>query len=169
MQQHGKRSRLQRTGIIQKCVWAVIEAGKPVKGNVLGKSGKAGAIDTIWRDRDALFAAFLAANDKVEFGLSLPWIGNITKWHLAKNMGVDCAKPDVHLERVASHYGTTPAALCADLALATGDRIATVDLAVMNLPGGPLTNLQDRQNTAFAGARTVKYISSFMRIVWLAR
>jgi len=116
--------------IISKRVWATIAAGKPVTGNVLGKSGKAGAIDTIWRDRAALFAKFQASNDKVEFCKSLPWIGDITKWHLAKNYGVDCAKPDVHLERVAAHYGTTPATLCADLAAATGDRVATVDVVI---------------------------------------
>lgn len=116
--------------IISRRVWAAINAGLPVKGNVLGKSGKADAIDTIWRDREKLFAAFNAVNDKVTFCQSLPWIGVITKWHLAKNCGVDCAKPDVHLERVAAHYQTTTAALCADLAAKTGDRVATVDLVI---------------------------------------
>jgi hypothetical protein len=116
--------------IIQARVWGAINEGRPVKGNVLGKSGKADAIDTIWRDRESLFAAFLTANDKVEFCRSLPWIGDITKWHLAKNFGVDCAKPDVHLVRVATHYGTTAAALLAGLAAVTGDRIATVDLVI---------------------------------------
>ena len=116
--------------IIQHRVWATIRAGKPVKGNVLGKSGKAAAIDTIWRDRDELFLAFQMANDKVEFARSIPWIGNVTKWHVAKNLGVDCAKPDIHLERVASHYQTMPDALCVALAAATGDRVATVDVVI---------------------------------------
>jgi len=116
--------------IIQHRVWATIRAGKPVKGNVLGKSGKAAAIDTIWRDLDELFLAFQMANDKVEFARSLPWIGIVTKWHIAKNLGVDCAKPDIHLERVASHYQTTPDALCAVLAAATCDRVATVDVVI---------------------------------------
>ena len=116
--------------IIQHQVWATIRAGKPVKGNVLGKSGKAAAIDTIWCDRDELFLAFQMANDKVEFARSIPWIGNVTKRHVAKNLGVDCAKPDIHLERVASHYQTTPDALCAVLAAATGDRVATVDVVI---------------------------------------
>jgi hypothetical protein len=116
--------------IIQQRVWAAIEAGKPVKGNVLGKSGKATAIDVVWRGRDRFFQAFQDANNKVDFARSLPWIGDITKWHLAKNLGVDCAKPDVHLERVAAHYHTTPSNLCASLASATGDRIATVDLVI---------------------------------------
>ena len=97
---------------------------------VLGKSGKAVAIDTIWRNRDELFLAFQMANDKVEFARCLPWIGNVTKWHVAKNLGVDCAKPDIHLERVASQYQTTPEALCGELAVATGDRVATADVVL---------------------------------------
>lgn len=116
--------------VIQSRVLAVIDAGKPVTGNVLGKSGKAPAIDYIWSARVRLFRDFLEAVNKVEFCRSLPWIGDITKWHLAKNLGVDCAKPDVHLARVARHYATTPAELCAGLAAATGDRIATVDLVI---------------------------------------
>lgn len=116
--------------VIQDRVWAVIAAGKTVNGNVLGKSGKAAAIDAIWRDKNRLFRDFCEAPNKVEFCRSIPWIGDITKWHLAKNLGVDCAKPDVHLERVARHYGTTPGALCADLAVVVGDRIATVDLVI---------------------------------------
>lgn len=34
----------------------------------------------------------------------LPWIGDVTKYHLAKNIGLaDVAKPDVHLEWCATH------------------------------------------------------------------
>jgi hypothetical protein len=116
--------------LIQDRVWAAINAGRPVKGNVLGASGKAAAVDSIWQNRAAMFAAFTAANDKVEFCQSIPWIGPITKWHAAKNLGVDCAKPDIHLERVAAFYETTPAELCAALWAASGDRIATVDLVI---------------------------------------
>lgn len=115
--------------IIQGKVWPEIRAGRSVS-TVFGHKGKAAAIDHIWKERNALFAAFQVANDKVEFCRSLPWIGEITCFHLAKNLGGDCAKPDVHLVRVANHYGTTPDALCAGLAAATGDRIATVDYVI---------------------------------------
>lgn len=114
---------------ISEKVWGAIHSGKAVR-SVFGHDGKAAAIETIWRDREELFQAFDLANDKVEFCHRLPWIGNITKWHLAKNYGVDCAKPDVHLERLAKHYQTTTANLCAGLAAASGDRIATVDLVI---------------------------------------
>lgn len=114
---------------IEAKVWHAIKNDLPV-AVVFGHKGKAAAIDTIWRDRQRLFAAFNAADDKVEWCATLPWIGQITKWHLAKNFGVDCAKPDIHLSRLAAHYKTTPAKLCADLAAITGDRIATVDLVI---------------------------------------
>ena len=58
---------------------------------------------------------------------SLPWIGKITKFHLAKNFGVRRRQPDVHLQRLAEQ-GVTPHELCADLAVKTGYRIATIDL-----------------------------------------
>jgi hypothetical protein len=90
--------------------------------------GKATAIDRIWRDREDLFAKYGAADDKLAFCAGLPWIGQITKWHLAKNFGLDCAKPDVHLQRLAGHHDTSVERLCADLAAVTGYRAATIDL-----------------------------------------
>lgn len=103
---------LQRTGAVRR---------------VFGHPGKAKAIGTIWRDRDKLFAAYLAANDKVEFCQSLPWIGPVTSHHLAKDLGVNVAKPDVHLVRLARRDKTTVARMCATLARQTGYRLATVD------------------------------------------
>lgn len=96
--------------------------------NKFGHSGKSSAIDAIWSDRNDLFARYMAADNKVEFCASLPWIGGITKYHLAKNFGAQVAKPDVHLQRLADHEGVTPQALCERLADASGYRIATVDV-----------------------------------------
>ena len=42
---------------------------------------------------------------KLEFLDSLPHIGAITKYHLAKNIGLNFAKPDVHLTRLAQSFG----------------------------------------------------------------
>lgn len=104
-----------------------ISLGKPVM-EVFGHVGKAGAIEAIWASRIELFAAYLSAVDKVAFCESLPWIGGITKYHLAKNFGADVAKPDVHLQRLADREGVTAQALCERLAAATGYRAATVDV-----------------------------------------
>lgn len=106
---------------------ALIESGKPVIGNILGKSGKAAAIDKIWNERDRFYTEYIAASDKVAYAQSIPWIGGITCYHLVKNFGADVAKPDVHLQRLADHEGVTPQELCEQLAADTGYRIATID------------------------------------------
>lgn len=114
---------------IYKRVMEAIDRGDSAS-TAFGHVGKAAAIDTIWRDRHTLFGRYLVADDKVEFCASLPWIGNITKYHLAKNFGANVAKPDVHLQRLADREGTTAQALCERLAAATGYRAATVDVVL---------------------------------------
>ena len=50
---------------------------------------------------------------------------------LAKNLGVDTAKPDRHLVRVAEATGyASPASLCEHLARMVGDTVAVVDLVI---------------------------------------
>lgn len=108
-------------------VSAALAVGNRVS-EVFGHKGKVAAIEALWRDRDTAFAAYMAAPDKIAHLGGLPWIGNITKYHCAKNFGVDCAKPDVHLQRLADLHATTPQDLCAALAAETGLKVATVDL-----------------------------------------
>lgn len=93
-----------------------------------GHKGKATAIDLIWSTREELLVGYLSATDKVEFCGSLPWIGGITKYHLAKNFGADVAKPDVHLQRLAEHFSSTPQAMCEHLGQLRGLKARTVDL-----------------------------------------
>lgn len=104
-----------------------LSLGLPV-ADVFGHPGKTRAIETIWAQRDELYRSYNAAEDKVAFCATLPWIGGITKYHLAKNFGADVAKPDVHLQRLADREGTTAQSLCERLAAATGYRAATVDV-----------------------------------------
>jgi hypothetical protein len=103
-----------------------LKAGTAVR-EVFGHPGKAAAIETIWRDREALFLGYCASTDRLAFLETLPWIGGITKYHLAKNFGLQYAKPDVHLQRLADREGCTPQALCERLASASGLKVATVD------------------------------------------
>jgi hypothetical protein len=112
--------------IFERCHAALLD-GAPVL-SVFGHKGKAAAIETIWRDRRDLFERFAASPAPLDFLESLPWIGSITKFHLARNFGVDCVKPDVHLARLARVHETTPHELCAVLAKQTGYRIGTVDV-----------------------------------------
>lgn len=111
--------------IFERCCGALRD-GTPVAG-VFGHPGKAAAIERLWAERDALFDAYQAADDKLAFLADLPWIGGITKFHLAKNFGLDVVKPDVHLARLSAVHGVSPQDLCAAIARETGYRIATVD------------------------------------------
>lgn len=108
-------------------VMPALKAGKSA-GAGFGHPKKVEAIDYIWRNRERLFKAFTADPDKLAYCATLPHIGPITKYHLAKNFGVDVAKPDIHLQRLADREGTTPQALCERLAAETGYRASTVDL-----------------------------------------
>lgn len=92
--------------------------------------GKCSAIDLVWRERQRIFAEFSGSADKLAYLVSVPWIGEITKWHAAKNLGLDVAKPDRHLVRIAARFNTTPEALCDGLSKLTGDRVATVDVVL---------------------------------------
>lgn len=111
-------------GIFKRCVSALAH-GEPVL-EVFKHPGKAAAIETIWRDREQLLARYRAAADKLSNLEALPWIGGITKYHLAKNFGLQYAK-DVHLQRLADREGCTAQALCERLAAEVGLRVATVD------------------------------------------
>ena len=77
--------------------------------------------------RAQLFDEFAVAEDKLAFCRDLPFIGPVTQYHLAKNLGVDTAKPDLHLARLAERDGLDPHVLCARIAAKTGYRVATVD------------------------------------------
>lgn len=61
----------------------------------------------------------------------LPYIGAITVWHLAKNLGLNAAKPDRHLVRVSEQLGFCDAdAFCTAVADATGEEVKVVDIIV---------------------------------------
>ncbi len=111
--------------IYERCMSA-LRSGRRVR-RVFGHPGKSKAIQNIWRHRAILFVAYLLSGDPVAFLQRLPWIGPITSYHLAKNLGADVAKPDVHLERLARRDKTTTHKLCRRLARESGYRVATID------------------------------------------
>lgn len=111
--------------IYTRCLDA-LRTGEAVT-SVFNHPGKAPAIDRIWNEREELFTLYLEAEDPLAALHALPWIGQVTALHLAKNLGADVAKPDVHMVRLARAEGTTTAELCARLSQETGYRAATID------------------------------------------
>jgi hypothetical protein len=110
-------------------VMKAIDAGYSAS-KAFGHAGKTTAIDAIWKDRHRLYELYMVAPDKLASCEALPFIGGITKYHLAKNFGADVAKPDVHLQRLADREGCTAQTLCDRLAALTGYRAATVDVVL---------------------------------------
>lgn len=111
--------------IFERCMVALRE-GRSAETE-FGHPGKRIAIDQIWQQRHALFEQYRSAPHDLAQLQELPWIGPVTVFHLAKNLGTDVAKPDVHLERLARRDRTTSQTLCRRLSRATGYRIATID------------------------------------------
>ena len=136
----GRSAQAART--IEQKVWTAIREGRPVV-EAFGFRGKAAAIERAWAERANDFEALqavLVLNDParlVEWCGALPWIGDDTKFQLAKNFGQDVCKSDIWLCRLSGlpDKPRRPAAvrfeacmnLCRHLSKASGDSIATVD------------------------------------------
>jgi hypothetical protein len=132
-------------------VMAAVERGESA-GTAFGHKGKAAAIDDVWAARDILLIGFLANrtdDERLAWLATVPWIGHITKYHLAKNFGMQVAKPDVHLQRLADTFQTSPQALCEDLAARTGYKIATIDTLLWR---GAANGILDTRTGAFTRA-----------------
>lgn len=58
----------------------------------------------------------------------LPYIGDVTVFHLAKNLGFDLAKPDRHLARIAKATGYDDVnKMCREISRIWGDPVSVVD------------------------------------------
>lgn len=69
--------------------------------------------------------------DPIVYLQTLPFIGPVTVWHLAKNMGMNIAKPDRHLMRVSTLLGFGDAfSFCAEIAKRFDEDAKVVDLIV---------------------------------------
>jgi hypothetical protein len=69
--------------------------------------------------------------DPVSELTKLPFIGPITVWHLAKNLGLDAVKPDRHLVRISEALGfPDPNMFCDVIAEESGEPVRVVDLII---------------------------------------
>jgi len=137
----GRSAQAART--IEARVIAALDQGHPAV-EAFGYRAKAAAIDRAWRDRKSDLAACHMALDSgsvetvVDWCGSIPFIGDDTKFQLAKNIGCDdVTKPDIWMCRLAG-FPDRPRrpvavrfaaclALARPLAEATGSTVAMVD------------------------------------------
>lgn len=119
---------------IARMIWGRIQQawkeGKPTS-SAFGHQGKVAAIDYIKLNGTELFDKYCASMVKLDYLQTLPFIGDITKYHLAKNLGIDCVKPDRHLVRLAKEYNFTDCfEMCRSLSEQTGDKVSMIDMVL---------------------------------------
>lgn len=69
--------------------------------------------------------------DGVRFLQTLPYIGSVTAFHLAKNLGLPVVKPDRHLQRIAAAAGfSSPQELCQLISDHFGEPVQVVDVVL---------------------------------------
>ena len=70
-------------------------------------------------------------HEDVRFLQTLPYIGSITAFHLAKNLGLPVVKPDRHLQRIAKAAGfSSPQELCQLISAHLGEPVQVVDVVL---------------------------------------
>jgi len=89
------------------------------------------AMKKVFERLDFYFLHFTKSKNKLMYLKTLPHIGDITKYHLARNLGLDYAKPDRHLVRISNllEY-TNVQEFCKALSNLTNDPIGLVDLVL---------------------------------------
>jgi hypothetical protein len=98
---------------------------------VISHQGKRLAIASALRNYQKWFDELCKSDDKLAYLETLSWIGPITKYHLARNLGIDVAKPDRRLVRIARHFHFDDVQeMCRVLSEKTGDRIGVVDVVL---------------------------------------
>lgn len=69
--------------------------------------------------------------EELAYICTFPFMGPATGYHFAKNIGLDVAKPDRHLVRIASSLGyNCPHQLCSDISGITDEKLSVVDLVL---------------------------------------
>lgn len=142
--------KLNKTIFFREYVWVVINSGmknqvaekifenfwidillnnKEINFDVIRHPNKNKAIRKVYNRLDFYFKHFLKSKNKLKFLKSLPHIGDITKYHLARNLGLNFAKPDRHLVRIAKLFEyDNVQKFCEKVSDLVNDKIGVVDV-----------------------------------------
>ena len=139
-------SKFQPEDFLYEYVWVVLCSGFSVKGarSIFNKWRenisdltpithplKRRAIGYMLKNYEDVYNEIVSKKtneEKLEYLTTLDHIGDVTKYHLAKNLGMDVAKPDVHLMRIVDHFGfLSVKQLCELIKKNTGNSIPLID------------------------------------------
>lgn len=66
------------------------------------------AVSFVWANKDSILADLRRKNNtgeyRIEYIRTLPQMGPKTAYHFARNIGIDCIKPDIWMNRLAEKY-----------------------------------------------------------------
>jgi hypothetical protein len=127
--------------LISECFFNWSSAGKIVSNrdecfrkalNVFNHQRKITAIiisSGIIKEIDFHYLKQQMKENPLEILQQFPYIGEVTVFHLAKNIGLNVAKPDRHLVRIADNEGYDNVQdFCKKVSLLTGDSLSVVDI-----------------------------------------
>ena len=89
------------------------------------------AIEHMLDNYISTFGELLDADNKMDYLETLSWIGPITKYHLARNIGIDTVKPDRHLVRLTKIFGfESPMSMCQCIQKNNETKLGTIDIVL---------------------------------------
>ena len=113
---------------------SALDGGREAALRAFAHEGKIDAIVSIVEhveDVGIEEVAHRVSTEGTEYLKTLPYIGPVTSFHLAKNLGQDVAKPDRHMVRIATACGyESPQVLCAELRDILDEPIPVIDIVL---------------------------------------
>lgn len=133
----------QRFGIISRCFYnwqsakTIVEQENNCRRLALRHFNNCRKIDGIIQTARIIVSFGFESYKKVihcnplEVLQSLPFVGPVTRYHLAKNIGLPFAKPDRHLVRLANSVGySNVQQFCKDISESVDDSIPVIDIVL---------------------------------------
>lgn len=115
--------------IIAKKIFDKFWNNKDFKFEEVRHPNKRKSLLQVYKRLDFYFTHLKSSQNRIMYLESLPHIGKITKYHLARNLGLNYAKPDRHLVRIASLLGfNNVQSFCEKISYLSNDKIGVVDL-----------------------------------------
>ena len=97
--------------------------------NIIRHPHKKRAIKEVYNRLEFHFEHLKQSKNRLKYLKSLPHIGDITKYHLARNLGLNYGKPDRHMVRIIDAFGyNNVQTFCKDVSDLSHDKIGVVDL-----------------------------------------
>ena len=99
--------------------------------DVIKHYGKRKAIEHVLDNCERYYRTLQSSNNKIDWLTTLPWIGPVTKYHLARNLDIDTVKPDRHLVRLTERFGyENPLKMCEIIQKETNERLGVIDIVL---------------------------------------